>query len=272
MTIKNILVSYNGSKMADAALETALIMAERYQAHLTGILAHGLPSMLYAYGGHVPQAAIDQLEAADREHRKDVKTAFFKHCAAMPDARLHFLDVYGEADETLMDVALGYDLVVLGPVDKASSFAHMDVHPDVIARNSGKPVLMVPEGYDPTGFNENMLLAWDGKRAAARALNDALSLLQPEAALTLLTIGAPEWAEAKAKPAMQHLQRHGYAPKLITRKAKKIAKAILSIAKDEGAGLLVMGAYEHAKLAEDLFGGVTNTVLKKSEIPVLLSH
>jgi len=35
---------------------------------------------------------------------------------------------------------------------------------------------------------------------------------------------------------------------------------------------LAMGAYEHAKLAEDLFGGVTNTVLKKSKVPVLLSH
>jgi len=46
----------------------------------------------------------------------------------------------------------------------------------------------------------------------------------------------------------------------------------LAATKDEGAGMLVMGAYEHAKLAEDLFGGVTNTVLKKTKIPVLLSH
>jgi len=272
MTIKNILVSYNGSEAADAALKTALIMAERYQAHLTGILAHGLPSMLYAYGGQVPQSAIDQIEAADRVHREEVKTAFFKLCASTPDERVHFLDVYGEADETLMEVALGYDLVVLAPVEKRSNFPHMDVHPDVIARNSGKPVMMVPKGYDPTAFNENMLLAWDGKRAAARALNAALALLQPETALTVLTIGAPERAEAKAQPAMQQLQRHGYAPKLITLKAKKVAKAILSTAAEEGAGLLVMGAYEHAKLAEDLFGGVTNTVLKKTKIPVLLSH
>ncbi len=272
MSIKNILVYYNGSETADAALETALVMAGRSQAHLTGIIAHGLPAMLYAYGGQVPQSAMDQLEEADKAHRKKVKAAFFERCANAPADRVHFLDVYGEADETLMEVALGYDLVVLGPVDKQSSFAHMDVHPDVIARNSGKPVLMVPKGYNPAGFNESMLLAWDGKRAAARALNDALSLLQPEAALTVLTIGAPERAKAKAKPAMQQLQRHGYTPKLITRKARKIAKAILSAAQDEGAAMLVMGAYEHAKLAEDLFGGVTDTVLKKTKIPVLLSH
>lgn len=272
MTIKNILVSYNGSETANTALKAALVMAHRTQAHLTGILAHGLPAMLYAYGGQVPQSAMDQLEDADKAHRKKVKAAFYAQCANAPAARVHFLDVYGEADETLMEVALGYDLVVLGPVDSKSGFPHMDAHPDVIARNSGKPVLMVPKGYDATDFTENMLLAWDGKRAAARALNDALCLLQPEAALTVLTIGAPERAEAKAKPAMQQLQRHGYAPKLITRKARKIAKAILAATKDEGAGMLVMGAYEHAKLAEDLFGGVTNTVLKKTKIPVLLSH
>ena len=73
-------------------------------------------------------------------------------------------------------------------------------------------------------------------------------------------------------PAMAHLERHGFAAKLVTAKGKKIAKTILASAEEEKTGMLVMGAYEHAKLAEDLFGGVTNTVLKKAKIPVLLSH
>lgn len=272
MTIKNILVAYNGNPQSKSALKTALVLAERYGAHLTGVLAHGLPNLLYAYGGHVPQAAMDQLEEADKLHRDEVRRDFMESTSGYPAGQIHFLDVYGEADEMLMEVALGYDLVVMGPEEKRSDFPHMEVHADVVARNSGKPVLVVPLDYDPSDFNERMLLAWDGKRAASRAMGDAIRLLKPGAEVSVLCVGTPEQAEARALPAMAHLERHGFAAKLITRKAKKIAKLILATAEEEKAGMLVMGAYEHAKLAEDLFGGVTNTVLKKTPVPVLLSH
>jgi len=272
MTIKNILVSYNGSPAAQSALNTALVMAKRYDAHLTGVLAHGLPSLLYAYGGHVPQTAMDQLEESDKAHRSEVRKLFDETTGPFPADQLHFLDVYGEADEVLMDVALGFDLVVMGKADNRSDFPHMEVHPDVVARNSGKPVLMVPTGYDPSGFNDKLVLSWDGRRAAARAMSDAIGLVKPKAEVSVLCIGNPEEAEVKAVPAVAHLERHGFKVTLVTRRAKKIAKTILEIAKEEGAGMLVMGAYEHAKIREDLFGGVTNSVLKKSTIPVLLSH
>ena len=272
MTIKNILVAYNGSAAAQSALNTALVMAKRYDAHLTGVLAHGLPSLLYAYGGHVPQAAMDQLEESDKAHRSEVRKLFDETTAHFAVDQLHFLDVYGEADEVLMDVALGYDLVVMGKADSESDFPHMEVHPDVVARNSGKPVMMVPTGYDPSGFNDKVVLAWDGRRAASRAMSDALGLIKHQSEVSVLCIGNPEEAEIKAVPAVAHLERHGFKVTLITRKSKKTAKTILEIATEEKAGMLVMGAYEHAKIAEDLFGGVTNTVLKKSTIPVLLSH
>jgi len=272
MPIKNILVSYNGSPEANSALNMALVMAERYNAHITGILAHGLPNLLYAYGGHVPQSAMDQLDEVDKLHREKVRKTFMETTDGYRADHVHFLDVYGEADEMLMDIAIGYDLVIMGPTEKNSDFPHMQVHPDVIARNAGKPVIVVPGGYNPDSFNDKVLLAWDGKRAASKAMSDAIGLLKPDAEISLLCVGAPEKAEAKALPAVLNLERHGFKTKLITKKANKVAKAILSTAESEGAGMLVMGAYEHAKLREDLFGGVTNTVLKKTSIPVLLSH
>ncbi len=272
MTIKNILVSFNGGGPAMGALTMAMLLAKRHEAHLTGLLAHGLPSMLYAYGGHVPQAAMDQLEEADKQHREEVRTEFMAQTSALPSERVHFLDVYGEADEMLMNIALGYDLVVMGPPQKNPNFPHMECHPDVVARNSGKPVLLVPEGYDTADYNSDILLAWDGKRAAARAMSDVVHLLDSEAKVTVLCIGEEKTAANKAQPALTYLQRHGFTTEFTSKKTRKIAKTILSTAKNRGVGILAMGAYEHAKLAEDLFGGVTNTVLKKTKVPVLLSH
>jgi len=272
MTIKNILVSFNGGAPAVSALNMAMMLAERHNAHLTGVLAHGLPNMLYAYGGHVPQAAMDQLEEADKQHRDEVRAGFMAQTSGLPAERIHFLDVYGEADEMLMDIALGYDLVVMGPPEKSPNFPHMECHADVVARNSGKPVLLVPMGYDVAGFNGDILLAWDGKRAASRAMADVVRLFDDGARITVLSIGEDEAAATRAKPALTHLQRHGFTTEFASKKTRKIAKAILATAKNQGVGILAMGAYEHAKLAEDLFGGVTNTVLKKTKVPVLLSH
>ena len=272
MALKNILVSYNGSPQTQSALNTALILADRYNAHITGILAHGIPYMLYSYGGHVPQSAMDQLLEADREHRRQTRTAFMEAAAALPPGRVHFLDVEADPNEGLMEVALGYDLVVMGAPEKHPEFPHMEAQADVIARNSGKPVLMVPFGYNAAEFSERVLLAWDGKRAASRAMGDAIKLLGEATEIMVLSIGKGEKPAKTAAPARTHLERHGFSVNILTRNSRKIAKTILKTAKETGVGMLVMGAYEHAKLAEDLFGGVTNTVLKKSKIPVLLSH
>ncbi|WP_276326206.1 universal stress protein [Phaeobacter gallaeciensis] len=39
-----------------------------------------------------------------------------------------------------------------------------------------------------------------------------------------------------------------------------------------GAKLIVMGAYEHSKFSQDLFGGVTHEVIRSSQVPVFMSH
>jgi nucleotide-binding universal stress UspA family protein len=51
-----------------------------------------------------------------------------------------------------------------------------------------------------------------------------------------------------------------------------VAGAILDMVREKGAGLLIMGAYEHSKFAEDLIGGVTKSVLKNCPVPVLMAH
>jgi nucleotide-binding universal stress UspA family protein len=47
---------------------------------------------------------------------------------------------------------------------------------------------------------------------------------------------------------------------------------ILTIARDEGADLLVMGGYGHTPWRELLFGGATREVVGAMPLPVLLSH
>ncbi len=274
MTFKNILVAYNASQSSQSALGYSTMMAKAYTAHLTGVLTRGLPKMLYAYGDYFPQLAMQQIEEADREHRAEIKTAFESATISMNTHMVHYLDKFGEADQKLLEIGRAFDVIIMGVEDRENYYQHMEVHPDIIARNAGRPVLVVPKNYSAIRIPKRIALAWDGRRAAARALAEAMQFLDDTSELTLINISNDEDFTTTIQPVITHLARHGITAKAIQKPHKigSVTKILLETLSQTNAELLVMGAYEHSKLAEDLFGGVTNTVLAKSEIPVFLSH
>jgi len=53
---------------------------------------------------------------------------------------------------------------------------------------------------------------------------------------------------------------------------RSVPESLLARAKDLKADLLVMGAYGHSQFREMVLGGVTEHMLQKADIPLLLSH
>ncbi len=54
--------------------------------------------------------------------------------------------------------------------------------------SSGRPVLVVPYAGDFATLGQNVLVGWKSEREAARAVNDALPLLQQARSVTVLAI------------------------------------------------------------------------------------
>ena len=52
------------------------------------------------------------------------------------------------------------------------------------------PIIIVPKGYQPRPFREVAAVAWDGSRHAARALTDAMQILETKKKLFILTAQA----------------------------------------------------------------------------------
>ena len=71
-----------------------------------------------------------------------------------------------------------------------------------------------------------------------------------------------------------HLERHGVRPEAhsITVDDSDTGESLLDWAKDNGADLIVMGAYGHTRWRELVLGGVTAYVLRYARVPVLMSH
>ena len=278
MTIKNILLSYNGQPSSDAALAVALKMAEKYDAHLTGVLSHGPSRMSIALGPWVTPDLLESIRENEIAMRDKIAAAFQKGVQEAEKARPgkhHWFDLGGDADESLMQAARFYDIVVMGQYESDAETAHLCPHPDTIALRSGRPVLIVPNGFTPEGMNGHAVLAWDGGRAAAVSMSHAMPMMENKSIVTVLTVGDGEASRRReGMDVVAHLARHGVMTdwKNVPRNGGGVAGAVLDMVDEKDAGLLIMGAYEHSKFTEELIGGVTKEILRRAKVPVLMSH
>lgn len=272
MSIRNILVAFNGSESAKTALAYAASLAGT-QAHVTALLAHSSHDVIDRRGAWVPEAARKIIAEANAGVLSAIEERFeaMRRTLGLDD-RLHFLRSSGRVDAVLSETARGFDIIVVGHDRGEDVDEHVTIHPDRIALLSGRPVLIVPQGHDSEARHSHAVLAWDGSRSAARAMSDSLALLETQGKVTVLTIGEQELARP-AEEVVTHLERHG-----ISATAERIAadpgpaRALVAYCRDRDPCLLVMGAYEHSKFREDFLGGVTARVLRDTPIPVLLSH
>ena len=118
-----------------------------------------------------------------------------------------------------------------------------------------------------------MLIAWDGSIPAARAVGDALPFLKRARDVVIVQVDAKTPERCDGTMLKQHLSRHAIDARIKgAASAGDVANTLLSYAADMAADLLVMGAYGHSRLREEIFGGTTRTVMESMTFPVLMSH
>lgn len=271
MKVVNLAVAFNGSSGSVAALRYAASLAARFDAHVTAILAHTDHDIIDRRSRWIPNEARALLQAANTNILREIETRFEAERAALGlTQELQLKEVKGRVDAVLAEAARHFDMLIVGTHSDADD-EHVTIHPDRIALMSGRPVIVVPADYDAGARHSHAALAWDGGRAAARALSDSLRLLEDGGRVSVLTVGRrSEWP---IEDLLVHLERHGVAalhedfPE-----SHPVAETVLSYCERHAPSLLVLGAYEHSKFREDFLGGVTSEVLAKTTVPVLLSH
>ena len=108
-------------------------------------------------------------------------------------------------------------------------------------------------------------------------MQSALPYLKIAKHIALVEI-AEEVLEATAHEQLddveKYLLRHGIkvSRKLVLHPKGSISDQLRSVAKSEGADLIVAGAYGHTRLGEWVFGGLTRGLLRDSEVCCLFSN
>jgi nucleotide-binding universal stress UspA family protein len=279
--LRDIIVYVDGRATNEGALELAAVLAQEHRAQLTGVFIQPEPVVSTA-SAFVRGKAIREAMAAQRAQMTGVeenRRALFEGVVGRQGIEaewrvvpylLHYLD----SSEPAVHARYS-DLAVVGGQD------HQEVGlPDLVRSlllTSGRPTIVVPPGRPATRIRR-ILVGWNARREASRALADALPLLVRAEAVEVLIVdgeGHPggDGQEPGAEVA-RHLARHGaaVAVRRLSSDGEEVGRVLLSRAASFRADLMVMGAYGHSRLSAWMFGGVTRTVLREARLPVFISR
>jgi nucleotide-binding universal stress UspA family protein len=274
--MKSSLVHMDASPRAAARLTLAQHLASRHGADLQAI--YGVtPSMMASawMAGDGIGAAASALAEVDRDLRDRSRAVFDKVAAS--GGSLAWLDGGSAPYWSLMRHALYADLVVLGqpdPHDALTGPLPPDLVPSAII-DGGKPTWVVPYAGSFGSLARRALIAWKPAREAARAVAAALPWLRETSEVHIATRPEAEDGDFDHAAALAHwLQRHGVAATIRSHSLGPgdVGEALLSLAADHGAEILVMGCYGHSRAREWVLGGATRSVIRSMTLPVLMAH
>jgi nucleotide-binding universal stress UspA family protein len=286
MSYKTILLHVNDERRLPGLLKAATTLATQHHAHLIGLSV--VPPIFIPPASDIAisiPSVIDAHRDAYRLEEKRMKTVFDTATseAAAPGA---FTAEWRSVDaghlasgiQVMMPVARTCDLIIASQVDQDWSSSTMLDFADELATDSGRPVLVIPNKPRAGFATRRILVAWNGRREATRAVFDALPMLKKADDVSVIWIDpqkdTDDAGDLPAADLCAALSRHGVkcgegacvSPKL------SAGETLLFEATKLGWDVLVMGCYGHSRLREFILGGASRHVLSKMTMPVLMSH
>jgi nucleotide-binding universal stress UspA family protein len=168
------------------------------------------------------------------------------------------------------------DLLITG-VDRNASMFDTSRHVDIgdLVMQAGRPCLIVPAEAENL-LLKHVVIGWKDTSETRRAIRDALPLLTAALRVTVVEIAARGCLEAtrtRLQDVTRWLRRHGIdATSIATPQTGDDAKRLNEIVQEQGADLLVAGAYGHSRVREWALGGVTRDLLLRAGWCALVSH
>ena len=275
--IKDVILNLERNKSRDVVRDYAITVARTFDAHLVGVAFAGtnIPAsiMLEDFSVGLPPDVVADLIA---ENKEVARNAIERFEAAVKGSLLSVEHRLIEAPDSFSKIARRYDLSVVMQSDIEGG-VNNDILIEATLFGSGRPVIVVPYIQKEGMILDRIVCCWDGSRAAARAINDALPLLQKARAVDLLIVANEKTGNAREIRGVEigsHLARHSIKVEIVILPAADIdvANAILSRVADCSASMIVMGGYGHSRLREFILGGATRGVLTTMTVPVFISH
>lgn len=276
---KTILLHVQDDEALDTRIENALSVARACSAHVECL--HVTPIEAYvafdSFGGiFVMNDVIKTLEEEETKLRAKVEAKL-----RAEDVSWDYIQITGNVEAQLVSHAALADLVVTTRAPHRSDFVGPTIGflGDLICR-SRTPLLIPTEEAPPCDPTGGALIAWDGSYEAANAVRSSVGLLRLASFVQVLQIVEEEKKETfQSTRLLEYLSRHGIHAELSLveapvdfRDQQVISATIMARARALKVAYLVMGGYNHSRIGEYVFGGVTRTMLAEAPVPLVISR
>jgi len=279
MPFKTIL-TITGPELGNGDLRLAAALCEEIGAHLSVLV------MAFAAsppGGEYAAMVSDVWLAQREEDLKELQrrtTSISEFLASISTISSDLSSEYKDvawADDAIGRRGRYADLTVVGPEMLSREVLREKVL-DGALFSSGRPMLLLPNGSNPTLNPKRVMVAWDTSLEASRAVRASLEVLAAADEVRVVLVDPVETERGHgAEPGADiasYLVRHR-AKVVVDRlpsEGHSVAAVLRRHATDVAADFLVMGGYGHSRLRERIFGGVTQSMLDSPALPTLIAR
>jgi nucleotide-binding universal stress UspA family protein len=276
--LKQILLGLDDTPSSIRAKDIALSLARMHKAGVTALTvvdaARIAPPEPVPMGGDSYKHHKDAvLVGRTRDELAELARRFTQEChAAQLSCNVAVRE--GDAIDALATASEVHDLVVIGR-DAAFHAEPGGKVSDIVERllkKTPRPLIVVPEG---AGSADRVLVAYDGSAPAIRALQMFVLLgIAGKSEVTVATVHTERAAaETICARAVHHLGAHGNAARpRIVESGSDPASALVAIAAEIDARLIVMGTFGQRGWREFLLGSTTDNLLSVSKSPLFIHH
>jgi nucleotide-binding universal stress UspA family protein len=280
--MKTILVPIESYEAIRPTLETALMLARRFDSYVVGFALRFRVNEFVAVdmAGAIPLESLRDENLEEARRARQLFESFMQE-RAVPRAAVGttqfsygWLDDAPEGEGVVGSYGRVFDVIAIGrPEPKAIGLQVRALESGLF--ESGRPVLLAPPMSLRT-FGTNVLIAWNCSTEQARTTALAMPLLQRAERVTVLYVkGGAEVPGPPASDIVAYLQRNGIPATLMTVDAggrSNTGEAVLAAAQSLNCDLLVKGAYTQSRLRQMIFGGATRHIIANATLPVLMAN
>ncbi len=288
MAIRKVLLPLTGTAAGEAAMTTALMVARRWNAHVTALHVRVdsrdvAPLAGEGLSGAMIEEMMSATEKESSQRAQAVRGMFERfvasHGVAVAEARAaldhptaSFAAVTGREEDIVAQQARLADLTIVPHPESGEDVSSSDALHAVLF-DSGRPVMVAPHRATTT-IGTRVCLAWNGTAESASSVLAAMPWMQKAEAVRILSAEGYQRRGPGAPDLKDYLALHGVNPDIVMFKSVSgsVGAGLLAAAKEFDCDLLSMGAYSHSRLRQLILGGVTRHVLENANLPVMMNR
>ncbi|WP_340264834.1 universal stress protein [Sphingobium mellinum] len=271
--MKSILLHVHDDLGLESRLRAACDIARATNGHIHCVQISAMPDFVAAdmYGGAglAPEMLAD-LDEMDETVRLRTQERLTREGVGWDWRHLRADTVRG----LLASAGLSDLLVVTLPHGPRKDYRDPEPIAAELVLASRVPVMAVPQDARALDVPGRALVAWDGSEESSTALRLALPLLKLADDVHVVTVAEEGKPVFPATDPVEYLSRHGIKSELHSwpREGRTVDAALNAAIAALKPDWMAMGAFGHSRLRQFVLGGVTRTMLRQADLPLLLAH